>query len=89
MFVSKLPPAFTSEELRALFDVCGTIEEARVVVDKKSGESKGHGLVQFKNVTSMTAAFAMNKKQVVYVSRKCSVEFDTYYSRLVELRYLF
>lgn len=65
VFVSKLPRDFTSEMLHGLFISCGDIVEARVVVDKISGKGKGHGLVQFKDISSMTAAFAMNKKKVI------------------------
>ena len=65
VFVSKLPKDFTSEMLRGLFVICGDIVEARVIVDKISGKSKGHGLVQFKDISSMPAAFSMHKKKVI------------------------
>jgi RNA recognition motif-containing protein len=64
VFVSKLPTNFTSDMLHGLFLSCGDIVEARVVVDKITGKSKRHGLVQFSNISSMAAAFAMNRKMV-------------------------
>jgi RNA recognition motif-containing protein len=50
--------------LRELFESCGEIQEVRVAVDKRTGESKGHGLVQFKEAASIVAAFQLNKKRL-------------------------
>ncbi len=40
VFVSRLPPALTSEELQQHFSSCGEVLSARVAKDKKTGESK-------------------------------------------------
>ena len=40
VFVSKFSKDLTSDQLRELFKECGDIFEARVIVDKRTGQSK-------------------------------------------------
>jgi RNA recognition motif-containing protein len=40
VFASKLPPAYGDDEVKAYFEVFGTVKIARVLVDKHTGESK-------------------------------------------------
>jgi cold-inducible RNA-binding protein len=49
LFVGSLPWAVSSEELKALFESCGTVADAVVLSDKQSGRSKGFGFVEFTN----------------------------------------
>ncbi len=57
LFVGNLSFEASSEELKTLFEKYGPVEEATVVVDKRSGKSKGYGFVQM--VESKDAAMAL------------------------------
>ncbi|MBU3759732.1 MAG: hypothetical protein FGM27_07365 [Candidatus Omnitrophica bacterium] len=57
LFVGNLSFDATSDELRNLFEKYGPVHEATVVVDKRSGKSKGYGFVQM--VESKDAAMAL------------------------------
>lgn len=45
LFVAGLAWAITSEELQEIFSAHGTVESAKVVTDKFTGQSKGFGFV--------------------------------------------
>ena len=60
VFVSKLAPTVTRNDLSSFFSECGEIEEIKLATDKKTGKSKCTALVQFKNEESMPAAFALS-----------------------------
>jgi polyadenylate-binding protein len=57
LYVCHLPPYVTSEKLIELFLPCGQITQAKVVVDKITGVSKGFGFVRFAD--SYSAAVAL------------------------------
>lgn len=56
LFVGSLPWSVTSEELRRLFEVCGTVSDAVVLSEKQTGRSKGFGFVEFVNDAEALAA---------------------------------
>jgi cold-inducible RNA-binding protein len=47
IFVGGLAWATTSEGLKAAFEGCGSIVEAKVVTDRETGRSRGFGFVTF------------------------------------------
>lgn len=49
LFVGSLPWSVTSDELRQLFEMCGTVSDAVVLTEKQTGRSKGFGFVEFAN----------------------------------------
>lgn len=49
LFVGSLPWTVSSEELRSLFETCGTVADAVVLTDRQTGKSKGFGFVEFTN----------------------------------------
>ena len=49
IFVAKLSPATTSEDLQDLFGEYGEIVSAKVIIDKFTHESKRFGFVEMKN----------------------------------------
>jgi len=49
LFVGSLPWSVTSEELKSLFQLCGTVSDAVVISDRQTGRSKGYGFVEFVN----------------------------------------
>ncbi|HMS86614.1 MAG TPA: hypothetical protein PKD12_23555 [Nitrospira sp.] len=46
LYVGGLPYAATESQLNALFAEHGTVESARIVVDKFTGQSRGFGFVE-------------------------------------------
>ncbi len=47
IFVGGLAWATTSDSLRAAFEACGSVVEAKVVEDRETGRSRGFGFVTF------------------------------------------
>jgi len=45
IYVGNLPWRVTDEQLRSLFEVHGSVIEARVVIDRETGRSRGFGFV--------------------------------------------
>lgn len=45
IYVGNLPWRTTAEDLRALFEPYGTVENARIVTDRETGRSRGFGFV--------------------------------------------
>jgi RNA recognition motif-containing protein len=58
LFVGSLPWSITSEDLKMLFERVGTVEDAVVISDKKTGKSKGYGFVEMANPEETKAAAA-------------------------------
>jgi polyadenylate-binding protein len=56
LYVCHLPPYVTTEKLIELFMSCGQITQAKVVVDKFTGVSKGFGFVKFADAYSAAVA---------------------------------
>src|SRR6185436_19666280 len=56
VFVGGLAWATTSEGLKAAFDACGSIVEAKVVTDRDTGRSRGFGFVTFTDETGCRKA---------------------------------
>ena len=46
LYVGNLPFAATDEALQQIFAQAGTVESAKVIVDRDSGRSKGFGFVE-------------------------------------------
>ena len=65
VFVAKLNPSTTSQDLEALFGVYGEIVSAKVIFDKETGNSKGYGFVEMKNDEEAIAAIqALNDSEL-------------------------
>jgi RNA recognition motif-containing protein len=58
LFVGGLPYSVTSEELRAYFAQCGTVESATVITDRYTGDSRGFGFVEMATEAEAQAAIA-------------------------------
>ena len=56
LFVGGLAWATTSEGLRAAFEACGTVVEAKVVEDRETGRSRGFGFVTFADAAGFQKA---------------------------------
>lgn len=65
IYVGNLAYATTDDGLRALFEAYGTVNSARVCVDRMSGRSKGFGFVDMPNQEEAQAAVdAINGREV-------------------------
>jgi RNA recognition motif-containing protein len=49
LYVGNLPYAATDQILADTFAQCGTVESAKVIVDRETGRSKGFGFVEMSN----------------------------------------
>ncbi len=46
VYVGNLSYDTTDSDLQTMFEECGTVQSAQVVVDRESGRSKGFGFVE-------------------------------------------
>ena len=65
IFVAKLNPETTSEELKALFAEYGTVQSCRIIQDRSTGRSKCYGFVKMpKDAEAITAIGAMDGARI-------------------------
>ncbi len=65
LLVRNLARTTTEEKLRALFEVYGKVQSCSLVLDKKSGQSKGFGFVEMPSPGESKAAIKnLNGKDV-------------------------
>jgi cold-inducible RNA-binding protein len=56
LFIGNLPFEVNDADLRTVLAVAGTVVDARVVVNKKTGRSKGYGFVEMETEDQATEA---------------------------------
>ena len=59
LYIGNLPYSATEQVLVDTFTECGTVESAKIIVDRESGRSKGFGFVEMS--TDAEAQEAINK----------------------------
>ncbi len=65
LFVGSLPWAVNDEGLKQAFSAYGKVVSATVVVDRRSGRSKGFGFVEMENDSEAAAAIeALNGSEL-------------------------
>ena len=65
IYVGGLPYSATEQQLNELFAVHGTVESARVITDKFTGQSRGFGFVEMSTLEeAKTAIAALNGTQL-------------------------
>jgi RNA recognition motif-containing protein len=65
LYVGGLPYSATDSELTTLFSAHGTVESARVITDKFTGQSRGFGFVEMATAEEAQAAIgALNGSQM-------------------------
>ena len=65
LYVGGLPYAATESQLTILFAEHGTVESARIVADKFTGQSRGFGFVEMSSTEEAQAAItALNGSQM-------------------------
>lgn len=56
LYVGNLNYALTNEELKQLFEEVGTVVDARILLDRETGRSRGFGFVTMSSETEAAAA---------------------------------
>lgn len=56
LYVGGLPYAVNDDELRELFEACGKVESAQVIIDRDTNRSKGFGFVEMSTEAEAEAA---------------------------------
>jgi RNA recognition motif-containing protein len=56
IYVGNLPYTVADDDLRTAFEEYGSVDSARVIMDRDSGRSKGFGFVEMGNDAEATAA---------------------------------
>lgn len=65
IFVAKLSPRMTDESLESLFSKFGTVESAKVIMDRETGRSKCFGFVEMPDDNEANDAIAqLNEVEV-------------------------
>jgi cold-inducible RNA-binding protein len=59
LFVGSLPYSMNDSELSELFAAAGTVESAKIIMDRDSGRSKGFGFVEFATDEEAQSAIKM------------------------------
>ena len=60
MYVGNLPYNTTDDELRELFSQHGSVLDAKVIMDRETGRSRGFGFVEMDDSTARTAMEQLN-----------------------------
>ena len=60
LYVANLPWSATEEELRRLFASYGRVHAATIIVDKRTGRSKGYGFVDMTQPAAKRAVAGLN-----------------------------
>ena len=63
IYVGNLPYKANDQSLKELFEQYGTVNSARVIIDKFSGESKGFGFVEMPDKSEADAAIQATNEQ--------------------------
>ena len=63
IYVGNLPYTVDDQKLQELFSEFGTVNSARVLMDKFTGRSKGFGFVEMPNADEANAAIAATNEQ--------------------------
>eukprot|EP01097_Dermamoeba_algensis_P007493 TRINITY_DN472_c0_g1_i1.p1 TRINITY_DN472_c0_g1~~TRINITY_DN472_c0_g1_i1.p1 ORF type:complete len:432 (+),score=150.04 TRINITY_DN472_c0_g1_i1:115-1296(+) len=64
VFIGKCPDSIEDDDIRQLFQSCGTVSSIRWVTDKMSGKFKGCGFVVFEDTSSTDKAVALSGSTV-------------------------
>lgn len=58
LYVGNLPYSTTDESLMDAFSQCGTVESAKVIMDRDSGRSKGFAFVEMSSASEAEASIS-------------------------------
>lgn len=63
LYVGNLPYNTDDSELRSMFESYGSVESARVISDRQTGQSKGFGFVEMSDDAAQSAMRALDGQQ--------------------------
>ena len=64
LYVGNLSYSVNDSTLRSIFEAYGTVESARVISDRDTGQSKGFGFVEMSDADGQKAMGALNGQEV-------------------------
>ena len=65
LYVGQLPYSTNDDELKDIFSAHGTVESAKVIMDRDSGRSKGFGFVEMSTEDEANAAIkALDQQEI-------------------------
>ncbi len=64
IFVGNLPFSTTEQDLRDMFAPYGSVQSAKIVTDRDSGQSRGFGFVEMPNFEAARAIESLNGKSI-------------------------
>ncbi|MCY3818511.1 MAG: RNA-binding protein [Gammaproteobacteria bacterium] len=65
IYIGNMPYSVTSEELSALFEAHGRVQDAQVIADRETGRSKGFGFIDMPDNSEADEAIkALNGTQL-------------------------
>lgn len=64
LYVGNLSYAVNDSTLRSLFEAYGSVDSARVISDRDTGQSKGFGFVEMSDGDAQKAMGALNGREV-------------------------
>lgn len=77
IFVANLNYKVQDEELKQLFEGFGTVDSARIIIDRETGRSKGFGFVEMSNdEEANTAIKELEGKEVQGKNIACKKAFE-------------
>lgn len=56
IYIGNLPYSFRESELRRAFEAFGEVESAEIIIDRRTGRSRGYGFVKMPNDTAAETA---------------------------------
>ncbi|WP_252176222.1 RNA-binding protein [Endozoicomonas sp. 4G] len=73
LFVGNLAFAATEQDLEEAFGAFGEIEEAKIILDRETGRSRGFAFVTFNSTDAAEAALALDGQDVAGRSIRVSI----------------
>lgn len=64
LYVGNLPYTATNDELRVFFEAKGKVVDAKVLMDRETGRSRGFGFVEMSTVEEAEAALSLDKQML-------------------------
>jgi len=64
MYVGNLPYTTNDDELRGIFEEFGNVSDAKVIMDRETGRSRGFGFVEMDDDSARNAMAQLNGQEI-------------------------
>jgi RNA recognition motif-containing protein len=64
IYVGNLPWSVGDDSLKELFEEIGTVQRARVILDRETGQSRGFGFVEMSDEDGAKAIESLNEREI-------------------------